>query len=161
MRRLTKNIIKLGLVAAIYVVFTLAVQPLSFGVTQFRLGEILMVLPFINKKYTLGLVIGVFIANIASPYGIVDMIIGTAHTAIMCFAVSRLKNIYLVPPVCAVITGIMIGLMLYFLYEVPINLFIIMISVGFGELVMVILGVAIFKIIEKRYNYFYQMLEFN
>ena len=157
---MTKQIVTLGLVAAIYVIFTLAIQPLSYGPIQFRLGELLMVLPFINKKYSYGIIVGVFIANIASPIGVADMIIGTAHTAVMCYFVAKLKNIWLIPPLTAVITSVMIGwLLLYVVFGIEGPLWWIMVTVGFGEFVVVAIGVIIFKIIEKKNPYFYDKLE--
>ena len=40
-----------AIVAALYVVLTWAVAPLSFGAVQFRFSEIMILLVFIDKRY--------------------------------------------------------------------------------------------------------------
>ena len=59
----TKFLVSTALIAAIYVVMTLAIAPLSFGMIQIRISEVLMLMAFIDKKYAPGLVLGCFIAN--------------------------------------------------------------------------------------------------
>ena len=65
----TKFLVSTALIAAIYVVMTLAIAPLSFGMIQIRISEVLMLMAFIDKKYAPGLVLGCFIANCFSPFG--------------------------------------------------------------------------------------------
>lgn len=64
----TKFLVSTALIAAIYVVMTLAIAPLSFGMIQIRISEVLMLMAFIDKKYAPGLVLGCFIANCFSPF---------------------------------------------------------------------------------------------
>ena len=59
----TKFLVSTALIAAIYVVMTLAIAPLSFGMIQIRISEVLMLMAFIDKKYAPGLVLGCFIAK--------------------------------------------------------------------------------------------------
>ena len=47
----TKFLVSTALIAAIYVVMTLAIAPLSFGMIQIRISEVLMLMAFIDKKY--------------------------------------------------------------------------------------------------------------
>ena len=54
----TKFLVSTALIAAIYVVMTLAIAPLSFGMIQIRISEVLMLMAFIDKKYAPGLVLG-------------------------------------------------------------------------------------------------------
>ena len=69
----TKFLVSTALIAAIYVVMTLAIAPLSFGMIQIRISEVLMLMAFIDKKYAPGLVLGCFIANCFSPFGMMDV----------------------------------------------------------------------------------------
>lgn len=46
----TKFLVSTALIAAIYVVMTLAIAPLSFGMIQIRISEVLMLMAFIDKK---------------------------------------------------------------------------------------------------------------
>ena len=65
-----------AMVAAIYFIFTVVPAPLSYGAIQFRFAEIMVLLVFIDKRYISGLVLGCFLANLLSPYGIMDAILG-------------------------------------------------------------------------------------
>ena len=69
-----------AMIAAIYVVITIFLP--SYGPLQLRLTEMFAHLPMFNKKYSIGLVLGVAIANIRSEFGIYDIIFGTLHTAL-------------------------------------------------------------------------------
>lgn len=75
-----------ALFAAIYVVVTIFLP--SYGPLQLRLSEMFAHLPVFNKKYSVGLLIGVAIANIRSEFGIYDVIFGTLHTAVSLLIVS-------------------------------------------------------------------------
>jgi len=46
-----KNLIKISLVAAVYVVLTVGFLPISYGNIQFRISEVLILFAFIDKKY--------------------------------------------------------------------------------------------------------------
>ena len=60
-----KDIVRLAIVAAMYVLFTV-VNPFSYNAIQFRISEILMLLCFFRKDYTIALIIGCFISNFFS-----------------------------------------------------------------------------------------------
>lgn len=80
-RQLTLN----AMIAAIYVVITIFLP--SYGPLQLRLTEMFAHLPMFNKKYSVGLILGVAIANIRSEFGIYDVVFGTLHTALSLFIV--------------------------------------------------------------------------
>lgn len=81
----TKFLVSTALIAAIYVVMTLAIAPLSFGMIQIRISEVLMLMAFIDKKYAPGLVLGCFIANCFSPFGMMDVVFGhSLHSGFSC-----------------------------------------------------------------------------
>lgn len=65
-----------GVIAALYIVLTLAFAPLSFGPLQFRLSEGLNFLALYNKRYVYAMTVGVFIVNYFA-FGMWDMIIGS------------------------------------------------------------------------------------
>lgn len=90
----TKQLVLNAIIGALYVVITLLIAPLGFGAIQVRISEMLNHLAVFNKKFAIGISIGVVIANlIASPFA-VDWLLGTSHT-IVSFAVFFLltKNI--------------------------------------------------------------------
>ena len=76
-----KNITLLSLIAALYVVLSLVLAPISFGIVQFRIAEVLVLLCFFKKEFCISLVVGCFITNLFSPFGL-DILFGTLHTLI-------------------------------------------------------------------------------
>lgn len=95
------SITRSAVIAALYFILTFALQPVAFGPLQFRLSEALVLLPFIFPESFVGLGVGCLLANILSPYGIYDVIIGSAVTFAAGFLTSRIRNIFLaaLPPV--------------------------------------------------------------
>ena len=85
-----------ALLAAIYVVLTVAIAPFSYGAIQFRISESLSQLVVFSKKYWFPIPLGVAIANIFSPLGVVDVFFGTLGTglalAISIFVFKFIKN---------------------------------------------------------------------
>jgi len=71
-----------ALIAAIYVVLTVVVAPFAYGTIQFRISESLAQLVVFSKKYWFPITLGVAIANIFSPLGIVDVFFGTLGTGL-------------------------------------------------------------------------------
>lgn len=74
----THDLVKGGVVAAIYIVLTLLVAPIAFGSIQFRISEGLNFLGLYNRRYIIAITLGVFLVNMAN--GPIDMIVGTLHT---------------------------------------------------------------------------------
>lgn len=76
------------MIAAIYLVIAIFLP--SYGPLQMRLAEMFAHLPLYNKKYSLGLILGVGLANIRSSFGIYDVIFGSLHTIISLWIASKL-----------------------------------------------------------------------
>ena len=66
-----------GVVAASYLALTMAVAPISYGPVQFRIAEVLCILPFFYPITVPALFVGCLIANVLSPYGILDIVGGS------------------------------------------------------------------------------------
>lgn len=71
-----------GIIAALYVAVSLLIAPFGFTNIQFRVSEMFNHLVVFDKKYIFGIVLGVFIANLFSPLGVVDLIFGVGHSII-------------------------------------------------------------------------------
>lgn len=154
----TKKLVTTALVASIYATLTLALGAISYGPVQFRISEIMVLLPFIKKDYIWGLTIGCFLANIIGPYGVPDIIFGTIATFFSVYAVYLTSTIMngkkfalLVASVWpTVINAIIIGIMLNIFFGVPFVLAVM--QVGFGQFVVItILGVPLYKSLEGKY----------
>lgn len=153
-----KKLVTTALVAAIYATLTLVLGAISYGPIQFRVAEIMVLLPFIKKDYIWGLTIGCFLANIIGPYGVPDIIFGTTATFLSVYAVymtSKMmygkKYALLVSSIWpTVINAIIIGIMLNIFFGLPLMLS--MAQVGFGQFVVItIIGVPLYKSLEGKY----------
>ncbi|MCK4632085.1 MAG: QueT transporter family protein [candidate division Zixibacteria bacterium] len=77
-----RDISTAGVIAAVYVVVSYLLAPISFGVYQIRIAEALTVLPFISRAAIPGLFVGCFLANIFGGNGWVDIVFGSLLTLI-------------------------------------------------------------------------------
>jgi len=154
-----KLIAKMGVIAALYVALCYAFAFMSYGPVQFRIAEILLILAFYNKKYSIPVILGTFIANMFM-YGLYDMIFGTLATVLVLLVIITVKNKIIIAPAAAIINGVIIGLMLY--YFIPDDLgalWFIMATVALGEFVTVFAGVLAFTAIEKTNQKLINMLK--
>lgn len=144
----TKMLAYTALVAAAYAVTTLAIAPLSFGIVQLRVSEVLVLLAFLDKRYAPGLILGCFIANCFSPLGMVDAVFGTACTAAALWGITHSKTLFgatLWPVLC----NAFLGVEYYFLQNAP--LLLTAGSIAFGEFLAVsCLGYVIFRQVLKN-----------
>ena len=165
-----RKLVHCGVVAAIYVVLCLALQPLSYGAVQVRVAEALCLLPVFGAEYIVGVVLGCFLANLLGST-IVDVIFGTLATLLACVVTYKLRNVRFkglaivpsLPPVLfnAVIIGIEIAVMfpdpsssapLWLACPTLAAVALAFgISVGIGELIScTVLGVLLVKIVETN-----------
>lgn len=144
-------IIKLALVASIYVVLTIW-NPLSYSEIQFRISEILVLLCFFRKEYIYALTIGCLIANFFSPLGIIDVFLGTLATFVSCLFIIMSKNLFVASLFPVAFNGLIVGLELYFVLDLP--LLATIISVAVGEFAVVsIIGVILFRRLSQNQGF--------
>ena len=144
-----RQLARTGVTAALYVALCYVFAPISYGPIQFRIAEILVVLPFYDRKYCAPLILGTFAANIFM-YGPADMIFGTLATALVCLVIILAKNKVVIAPAAAAINGVIIGLMLFFVFGEPGPLWFIAATVAIGEFAVVLVGVLVFSGLEKN-----------
>ena len=80
MRKFTvRDLTVAAIIAALYAVMGYFgnVFGLTFGAVQIRFAEALTVLPFLFPATAPGLAIGCLITNLLSPYGPIDVVLGT------------------------------------------------------------------------------------
>lgn len=142
-----------ALLAAIYAALTLGLAPFSYGPVQVRVSECLTLLAFCNRKWIPGLTVGCFLANLGSPFGLPDMVLGTLATFLGIWPMHRLKS-PLLASLCPVISnGVVIGAELDVLAALPpdLSLGAAMIYIGAGEFLSVtVLGTLLLKMILKN-----------
>lgn len=147
-----------AIVAAMYVVLTLAVAPLAFGAIQFRVSEILNQLVVSNKKYIWGITLGCAIANLFSGNGILDFFVGTAATlgglAISIFAFRFTRNLtqkYIVNTILFSTIGMLpIALMLFYLGFIPKGTFLVAyLYLILSEAIIMAIGAIIMPVVNR------------
>lgn len=159
-----------ALIAAAYVGLTFLsnVFSLAYGPVQFRISEVLTLLPIFTTAAIPGVTIGCFIANIAS-FNLLDMLFGTAATLIAAILTYFLRNIKfkglpllaMLPPV--IINAVVIGLEIAFFFLPEgysfMGFVISGLQVGLGELaVCYVLGIPFYLII-KKHNIFKEQIK--
>lgn len=82
---------RIGIIAAIYVVLTYVFQGLSFLPMQLRLAEALTLLPMLFPEAVWGIGIGCFIANLLSPAGLIDVILGSLTSTLAAYITYRFR----------------------------------------------------------------------
>lgn len=140
---------------------------LAFNAIQFRLSEILTVLPVFTPAAIPGLVIGCIVANLSSPFGVIDIICGSLATLIAAVASYWLRNVKIrntpflstIPPVVS--NGIIIGLEIWYLGDKTAELFFISaLEVAIGEVVMCMIAGTIFLKSVQRTRIFERINKF-
>ena len=140
-----------ALIAAAYVVLTL-VNPIGFSVFQFRISEVIALLPFYEKKFIPGCILGVFIANAFSPLGILDVMFGVGIVLIAYFILNLIKNIYLRLTLYSILCGIGVGAELLIVASAPFLLSFF--SITASMLVISFLSIPIDRFLIKALNKF-------
>ena len=145
-----------GLIAAAYVVLTFIAQTvgLASGAIQFRLSEVLTILPMFTIAAIPGLTVGCVLANILTGCALWDVVFGSIATLLGALGTHLLKkteNPYLgcLPPIIS--NMLIVPAVLMKVYGAPESYWYLMLTVGIGEVVCCgVLGVIFYKVIKKR-----------
>lgn len=143
-----------AMIAAIYTVLTMVFAPISFGPVQFRISEILCILPFFTPAAIPGLFIGCLLSNFLCGAAMLDVIFGSIATligAVGSYLLRKNKWAVCVPPILANV--IIIPWVLRFAYGSEDMIWYAMITVGIGEVLAIgVLGNLFLGILEKSRN---------
>ncbi len=152
-----KKLTKTAIIAALYCVLTLTLAPISFGILQLRVSEVLTVLPKFSKSSIWGLTLGCLLSNyigmmFMSTAGVIDVVFGTLATllaAICSYSVRKTK--WLVPLFPTLFNGLIVGGYLHFIAFKNVNILLCMLFVALGEgIVTYILGIPFINFIMKH-----------
>lgn len=145
-------------IAALYVTLTYlaGILNLAYGPIQFRFSEALTVLPFLLPEAVPGLFVGCIVSNIISPYGALDLVVGSAATLLAALWTAKCRSRFLAPLPPVLCNAVLVGAMLGW-YETgfgmgfPLAFAYNAATVGLGELaVCYALGLPLLKILESR-----------
>lgn len=149
-----KDFLVQTMIAAIYVVLVYVFQFASFGLIQFRIAEVLMILVLFDKKSVIGLTLGCFVANWLGGAIVIDIIFGTFATtlaAILMIYTKKVLWLSLLMP--TLINGLIVGIILTYAYDLGL-LYITIPSVFIGEFVVLfLLGLPLYKALKNNQHF--------
>ena len=160
----TNKLITVAIVAALYAALTMLLSPISYGPVQFRLSELLCILPYFMPYTAWGLFSGCAIANVISTAGILDIVFGSLATlcAALCTALAgrrgrKLKNQLIACAMPVVWNAVVIGaVMTYTLIGIspldePKIFAFFAAQVGFGEAAVMFAGaLPLMRFLQKQ-----------
>lgn len=143
-----------AVIAALYVVLTIAFAPFAFKEVQVRISEMLTVLPVFTPAAVPGLAIGCLLANIMGGAPLPDLIFGSLATLIGAIGTRLLRrskpSIAILPPILA--NMLIIPFVLRYAYGIPLPMPIMMATVGLGEIISCgILGLLLHRAISPHH----------
>lgn len=147
-----------GIIAALYVAVTFLIAPFGFTNIQFRLSEMFNHLVIFNKKYMIGVVLGVFVSNLLfSELGPIDLVFGVGQSilalSITIFSAKFIRGLYkrmLFNTLVFTFTMFLIAWELNIVLGLP-----FLITWGFvavGEFVVMLVGIPVMDALNKRLN---------
>ena len=155
----TRRIAAAALVGAVYAALTITLAPISYGPVQFRVSEVLCILPYFLPETAFGLYVGCILANLFTG-NIFDIILGSLATLLAGLLTARLgrrehtlANSALACFMPVIFNAVIVGAVLTWAYgfqEIagrPVLSFLVNAAwVGFGELaVLYVLGLPLMR----------------
>ena len=138
-------------IAAIYIILFMLFEPIGSGVIQFRISELLCVMPYFTPAAIPGLFIGCLISNLLGGGVPMDIIGGSLATLIGAVGSYLLrKNRYLVsvPPIVS--NMLIIPWVLKYGYGSDAMIWFSTITIGIGEFLAIgVLGQILLGVLEK------------
>lgn len=146
-------------IAAVYTVLTMVFAPISFGPVQFRISEILCVLPFFTPAAVPGLFAGCFLSNLLCGAAGLDIVFGSLATLIGAagsyYLGKKSKWLVAVPPILA--NTVIIPWVLRFAYGSEDLIPFVMLTVGIGEVLAIgVLGNLLLLTLERYRNFIFR-----
>ena len=106
-----------GVIAAIYMVLTLIFQPISFRAVQFRIAEVMTLMPILTPDAIPGLFVGCLLANWLGGGIWFDVVLGAIATLLAAICTRKCRE---KPPLAAlfpaIFNGLIVGPVVYFAY---------------------------------------------
>jgi len=150
-RPLSLRVAIIAITAALYTVLGYVFLPISFLGIQFRVAEIMVGMCIIFPlEGLIGKIIGVFLVNLTSPLGPLDLISCIVNVpALYCIIYFRKKGKlkYLGGILYAIIISFYVAILLFIVLGLPIWL--MFLQVFISEVILATLGIALFEKIKK------------
>lgn len=147
-----------AVIAAIYVVLVLIFDTFSFGPIQFRIAEMLTIMPYFTPAAIPGLFVGCLIANIIGGGLIWDIVFGSIATLIGAIGSYLVrKNKWLVPLQPIIANMVIVPFVLKYAYGYDGLLVYFMFTVGLSEIIVCgIIGMALLTVMAKNREHIFK-----
>ena len=135
----TRSITRAAIIAALYILLSLAVQPIASGLVQCRISEALTILPVFTGAAVPGLFIGCLLFNLISGAVAYDVVFGSLATLLAALLTWRMAkrgmSKWLLPLPSVVFNGLIVGALLVYAYGVPVSYPLAVLYVAAGQAV--------------------------
>jgi uncharacterized membrane protein len=142
-----------GVYAAMYVVLALAFSPISYGVINLRVANVLLgLVPLVGWPAILGQALGVFVANqpaLGDPLGPIDLI-NVLPSFVFSYVLWRLRktSVFLGLTLYSVALGISVSYALNYAFNLPLVVEILQVTVGVF-LATAVLGYSLYRAVSR------------
>lgn len=143
-----KPLVYAAMTAAIYYVLCVAIAPLSYGQVQCRISEVVLLFCMHNTFAVYGYTLGCVLANLTSPLGIIDAVVGLFASLMVSLFARKCGKIVPTVLFTTVSCGIVVGAELSIVYGSPFLMNAV--SVGAGEFISLLVGALLYKLVGER-----------
>lgn len=151
----SKSLATIAIYAALYAALVIVLGGISYGPIQIRIADSMVAaVPLLGLPGVLGHTLGVFVSNLYSPLGPIDLL-NTIPSFAMAFVVyyvyKRTRNDYTVIATSAaysVVLGVTVGWMLSAPFNIPLPLSITYVIIG-NLAATVLIGWPLFKLLKR------------
>ena len=154
----TKSLAVSAIIAALYVAVSMLVAPFGFTNVQFRISEMFNHLVVFNKKYMIGIVIGVFVTNLFSPLGTYDLVFGVGQS-ILALSITIFSARFIKGQLSRMIFNTIVFTITMFIIAIELNLALNLpflftwLTVAVGEFVVMAVGIPVISALNKRIHF--------
>jgi len=145
-----KDLARGALIAAVYIVLCIALQPISYGAVQLRVAEALTVLPILYQEAIPGIFIGVLLANIFGGLGLADIVFGSLTSLAAAYLTWRFRRSFAAYLFPVIMNAAIISIYLHAIANLP--YWATVLSIGASEAIVVFaLGYPLVRML-RRYE---------
>lgn len=145
----------MAIIASVYAIGTVVLAPISFLAIQVRLTDALIPLAFyLRRPAVAGVTIGCIVANIFSPFGFIDILVGTVANFLAAASCMYAPRWEVAGVAASFIVGVLIGTELAFLFGLESWLFFVL-TVTIGSVIAIaIMGTLVLKVVIESFPMF-------
>ena len=154
----TKSLAVSAIIAALYVAVSMLIAPFGFTNVQFRISEMFNHLVVFNKKYMIGIVLGVVVTNLFSPLGTYDLVFGVGQS-ILALSITIFSVRFIKGQLSRMIFNTIVFTITMFIIAIELNLALNLpflftwLTVAVGEFVVMAVGIPVISALNKRIHF--------